>query len=139
MTWLVDTNVISEMHKRTPDTNVATWMKSIDILTLYVSAVSIMELEKGVLRMERIDPRQGITMRSWFADDVLDPFERRILPFDVETAHRCAALHVPNPRPAYDAMIAATALVHGLTVVTRNVKDFEPLGVKVLNPWAAEQ
>jgi len=69
--------------------------------------------------------------------NVLEPFEKQILPVDVTIARRCAALHVPDPRPERDALIAATALVHGLTVVTRNVADFEPMGVKTFNPWIA--
>jgi len=86
--------------------------------------------------MERRDPRQGAELRVWLDSQVLPAFEGRILPIDRNVAIRCASLHVPNPRSFRDSLIAATALVHGMTVVTRNVADFEPTGVAVLNPWA---
>jgi len=85
--------------------------------------------------VERRDPQQGSRLRLWLEQRVLGPFGRRILPIDAVIARRCGALHIPDPRPARGALIAATALVHGLTVVTRNVGDFELTGVPLLNPW----
>ena len=95
----------------------------------------IEELEIGVLRIERRDPAQGELLRRWLDDRIMAAFAGRVLPIDTRVARRSAALHVPNPRPIRDGFIAATALVHGLVLVTRNVSDFEPLGVRLLNPW----
>jgi len=100
-----------------------------------LSAISVLELERGTLLMERRDPAQGAMLRSWMENLVMPSFAGRILPVDTPVALRCAALHVPDPKSYRDALIAATALVHGMTVVTRNVSDFEPSGVAVLNPW----
>ena len=85
--------------------------------------------------MERRDPVQGAVLRSWMREQVISRFGERILAIDVSVSLRCAALHVPDPRPEIDALIAATALVHGLTVVTRNVADFKSIGVAIFNPW----
>ncbi len=102
-----------------------------------MSAIVVQELEIGTLLAERLDPLQGALLRSWLIDHVLPAFSDRILPVDVAVARRSAALHVPDPRPIRDGLIAATALVHGLTMVTRNTADFEPTGVPLLNPWTA--
>ncbi len=137
MTYLIDTNVWSEL--RNPgraDSNVRAWAEQVRPAELYLSAVTVFELERGVLLIERRDPHQGARLRQWLDERVLQPFEGQVLPIDARVARRCAALHVPDPRPERDALIAATALVHGLTVVTRNVGDFEPMGVGLLNPWA---
>lgn len=107
----------------------------VPVTALFLSAMTIIELEIGVLRIERRDPSQGANLRRWLDDHVLPAFAGRILAVDTAVAQRCASLHVPDPRPDRDALIAATALVHGLTVVTRNVGDFEPTGVRTLNPW----
>jgi predicted nucleic acid-binding protein len=96
-----------------------------------------MELETGILRLERRDPRQGTALRTWLENAVLTAFNGRLLPVDIAVAQRCAALHAPDPRNDRDALIVATALVHGMTVVTRNTGDFEPTGVTLLNPWNA--
>jgi len=104
---------------------------------LYLSAITVLELELGALLMERRDPAQGLAIRRWVEDRILPTFAGRILPVDIDVARRAAALHVPDPRPDRDALIAATALVHGLVVVTRNVADFEPTGATVANPWTA--
>jgi hypothetical protein len=136
LSYLVDTNVWSELRNRgRADGAVRTWAESANPADLYLSAVTVFELERGVLLVERRDDQQGSRLRVWLERQVLAPFETRILPIDTQIARRCAALHVPDPRPERDALIAATALEHGLTVVTRNVRDFEPMGVSLLDPW----
>ena len=136
MTYLVDTNVWSALRNRGRcDANVRAWATSVHETAFYLSVVTVMELERGVLRIERRDVTQGARLRTWLERHVLQPFAERILPVTVAIARRSAALHVPDPRPQDDALIAATALVHGLTVVTRNTADFEPMGVQLLNPW----
>jgi predicted nucleic acid-binding protein len=136
--YLIDTNVWSELRNRgRVDTNVRAWAEAADPAQLYLSVVTAFELERGVLLIERRDPQQGSRLRRWLEERVLEPFDRQILPIDAPIARRCAALHIPDPRPERDALIAATALTHGLTVVTRNVADFVPMGVALLNPWSA--
>ena len=140
--FLLDTNVISELRKAgdgKADTNVVTWLSSVDATTFYLSAVTLMEIELGILRIERRDPAQGARLRAWMDQHILPEFADRTLPVDTAVALRCAPLHVPDPRPERDAFIAATALTHGMTVVTRNVADFAPTGVPLLNPWDALQ
>ncbi len=136
--YLLDTNVISELRKANTgkaDRHVKAWAKSIPPESMYLSAICVLELERGTLLMERKDPFQGALLRSWMEDHVLPTFAGRILVVDIPVALRCATLHVPDPRSYRDAMIAATALVHGMTIVTRNVSDFRRTGVAVLNPW----
>jgi predicted nucleic acid-binding protein len=111
------------------------WSEEVDAGDLYISAITLQELEIGVLRAERRDPAQGAMLRIWLDAHVLPAFAGRILPIDAEVARRSASLHVPDPRPVRDGLIAATALVHAMTVVTRNTSDFEPTGVTLLNPW----
>ena len=140
--FLLDTNAVSELRKvrsGRADTQVARWAGRAKSDTFYLSAITVMELEVGVLRMERRDPKQGAALRAWLDDSVLPSFAGRILPVDTPVAQRCARLHVPDPRGDRDALIAATALVHGMTVVTRNTADFELIGVALLNPWATEK
>jgi predicted nucleic acid-binding protein len=136
--FLLDTNVVSELRKvrlDKADINVAKWADSLDAASLYLSAITIMELETGVLQIERRDTKQGQVLRTWLDNYVLLEFTGRVLSVDTAVAQRCARLHVPDPRAERDALIAATALVHGMTVVTRNVDDFEATGVPLLNPW----
>ena len=136
--YLLDTNVISELRKAKSgksNKNVAAWAKDISPSSLFVSVITILELETGILLVERRDPTQGAVLRSWLNAHVLPVFSERILYLDVAVAQRCAKLHVPNPRSDRDAIIAATALVHGMTVVTRNVNDFNQTGIEMLNPW----
>ncbi|OGT36069.1 MAG: twitching motility protein PilT [Gammaproteobacteria bacterium RIFCSPHIGHO2_12_FULL_37_14] len=136
--YLLDTNVISELRKAKSgkaNKNVIKWAKDVSPSSLFLSIITILELETGVLLAERRDPSQGAILRSWLNAHVLPVFSERILYLDVAVAQRCAKLHVPNPRSDRDAIIAATALAHGMTIVTRNVNDFAQTGVKVLNPW----
>ena len=137
--YLLDTNVVSELRKvraGKADSRVAAWADSVDAADLYLSVISIQELEVGVLLLERRDPRQGAIFRTWLNDHVMPAFTGRVLPIDTAVALRSAQLHVPNVRPVRDGLIAATALIHGMQVVTRNVADFESTGVVTLNPWS---
>jgi len=136
--YLLDTNVVSELRKvrlGTADAQVAAWAQGVDTADLFISTITVMELELGVVSMERKDPVYGAALRAWLEQKVLPTFAGRILPVDTAVARRCARLHVPDRRGERDALIAATALVHGMAVVTRNVADFEPTGVAVINPW----
>jgi toxin FitB len=134
--YLIDTNVLSELRRPTlADRKVWAWAASAPQSTLSISAITAFELEVGVLSMERRDARQGAALRRWLNEQVLAAFAGRILPVDTEVALQAARLHVPDPKSARHALIAATALVHGLTVVTRNVGDFDRTGVGLFNPW----
>lgn len=136
--FILDTNVISELRKvriGKADKNVARWADSVTTTDLFLSVITIQELEIGVLLAERRDSKKGEVLRAWLINQVVPAFSGRILPVDLEVAQRSAQLHVPDPQPVRDALIAATAIVHGMTVVTRNVVDFEPTGVQVINPW----
>lgn len=138
--YLLDTNVISDMRRADAgraNPGVQRWSESVDEDSLFLSAITVMEMEIGVLAKERKDPTQARIYWDWLHVQVLRNFAGRILEVDTEVALRCATLHVPVNVAAYDALIAATALVHGMTVVTRNERDFVPMGVRVLNPWGA--
>ncbi len=138
MMYLLDTNVVSELRKAhvgKADRNVKAWADGVLPSSLFLSAITLLELEMGTLLIERRDSRQGAILRAWLNQRVLPAFAGRILAVDTAVAQCCAKLHVPDPRADRDALIAATALVHGMTVVTRNVEDFKPTGVALLNPW----
>jgi predicted nucleic acid-binding protein len=134
--FVLDTNVISELRHGKPSQSpkVRAWAESVSARQLFLSAISILELEKGVLALERRTPPQGNALRAWLTG-VRAAFNGRILPFTDNTAVVCAGLHIPNPRSDRDAMIAATALEHRMTVVTRNTVDFAGTGVKLINPF----
>lgn len=139
--YLLDTNVVSELHKAIRgrgDPHAAAWLARVDLRMCFLSAVTLMELEVGVLRMERRDRRQGAILRTWVEERVLPEFAGRMIPVDERVARRCSALHVPDPRPVCDALIAASALVHDLTLATRNTSDFAAMGVRLFNPWEAD-
>lgn len=136
--YLLDTNVISELRKAKSgkaNANVIKWAKGCSSSGLFLSVISILELETGVLQVERRDPAQGAMLRSWLNAHVLPAFLERILYIDIAVAQCCAKLQVPDPRSDRYSLIAATALVHGMTVVTRNICDFEKTGVELFNPW----
>jgi toxin FitB len=136
--YILDTNVISELRKgKRAERSVRMWAQTLPAVNLYLSVVSVLELEIGILLVERRDRKQGAILRAWIDGHVLPSFSGRILAIDTVVTQRCASLHVPNPRSDRDALIAATALVHGMTVVTRNVSHFQATGVTVVNPWQA--
>ena len=136
--FILDTNVISELRAGKPkqSAQVRRWAAKQPAEGLYLSAISILELELGVQAMEHRTPPQGSALRSWL-NAIRKGFAGRILVFSEETAVICASLHIPDPRSERDAMIAATAIQHSFTVVTRNTADFDATGVALLNPWLA--
>ena len=135
MTFLADTNVLSELRKRTrANPNVRAWMEAIEWRSIHTSWIAIAELRRGVALVRRDDPAQAIALDGWISE-ILTQLEDRIFPVDRAVAETWAGLMVPNPRPAMDTLIAATAAVQGLTLATRNIRDFAGSGVKVFDPW----
>jgi predicted nucleic acid-binding protein len=138
MTFLLDTNVISELRRpERAAPAVVNWVGAQAEGSLWCSVVTILELEIGALQTLRRDKLQGTMLRTWIDGQVLPRFDGRLVPIDMAVALKCASLHVPDPKQDRDAYIAATALVHNLTVVTRNTRDFAATGVKLMNPWEA--
>lgn len=138
MKYLLDTNVLSELRKvgdGKADANVTKWVGAQDSNDLFISAITILEIERGILTIQRRDAAKGSRLRGWMDSRVRPEFAERVLPIDDAIATRCAHLHIPDRRNEAAALIAATALVHGLTVVTRNVQDFDDTGVIVVDPW----
>jgi predicted nucleic acid-binding protein len=138
--YLLDTNVVSELRKvgdGKADPNVTAWLGAQDSRDLYISAVTILELERGILSIQRRDIEQGARLRAWMDSRVRPEFAQRIIAIDEAIATRCAHLHIPDRRNEADALIAATAVVHGLVVVTRNIQDFQGTGVVLVDPWRA--
>jgi len=136
--YLLDTNVLSELLKRRSgkiDAAVEAWAGSVDQADMYLSVITVMEIELGIVLLERRDPRQAGVLRLWLHEKVMPAFAGRILPIDTPIALRCARLHVPDTKSERDAWIAAAGLVHDLTIVTRNVADFAGTGTVLLNPW----
>ena len=136
--FVLDTNVVSELRKLgdgRADARVIAWISGQDAASFYISALTLMELEIGILRIERRDAGQGERLRRWMDRHVLPEFRERTLPVDTAVALKCARLHVPDPRAERDALIAATAMVHGMNVVTGNLADFEATGVTLIDPW----
>ena len=136
--YLLDTNVISEIRKVNAgkaNINVAQWTSQTSQSLMYVSVISLMEIEQGILRLERKDTVQACLLKDWLHNIVLPSFDNNVVNIDKNIALTCATLHVPDKQPANDSLIAATALVHDLTLVTRNTKDFEQTGVKLFNPF----
>lgn len=138
--FVIDTDVVSELRKvRSGKANggVTAWATEVPSAQMFISSITIHELEYGVLLRERSDPRQGAVLRTWLDESVSAAFADRVLPVNEAVARRAAALHVPDPAPFRDALIGATALVEGMTIVTRNVRDFERFeDIELVNPWA---
>lgn len=136
--YLLDTNVVSEQRKAATnraDANVISWAARVVVPMLFISSVTVLELQIGVLQIERRNASQGALLRKWLEGQVLKAFEGQILSFDTAAARRCSVLHAPNRRADRNAVIAAIALVHGMHVVTRNTADFKATGVELINPW----
>jgi len=136
--YILDTNVISELRKansKNVNKRVIKWAKDISPASMFLSIITILEIEMGIYSVNRRDPSQGALLKTWMDTHVLPTFSDRILLLDVAVAQRCAKLHIPNKKSERDAIIGATALVHGMTVVTRNIDDFEQMGADLFNPW----
>ena len=135
---LLDTNVVSELRKVASgkaDPNVVVWNETVDPAETFISSVVLHELEIGVRLVEHNDAAAGKVLRNWLENTVLTAFSGRILPLDEAAAVQAAKWHVPNPKPINDAYIAATAFTRRMTLVTRNIKDFEGMGIALVNPW----
>jgi hypothetical protein len=135
MSYLLDTNVLGEIRKKRPDPAVSAWYAGVDDDELFLSVLVVGEVQQGVTRLRRKDPRQAAVFEVWLKK-LQREFADRVLPVSQEVALEWGRLSAGDPLPVVDGLLAATALVHGLTVVTRNVDDFEPTGVPVLNPFA---
>ena len=136
--FLLDTNIVSESRKlgtSRVDACAAQWFSRVDVETTFVSAMTIFELERGVQQMERRDAKQGSVLRRWLDDQIMTAYENRTLPLSRAVALICAGLHIPDPKSERDAWIAATAIDAGLTLATRNVGDFESMGVGLIDPF----
>jgi predicted nucleic acid-binding protein len=136
MRYVLDTNVVSALRVRGRNPSVATWAASVPIADQFVTATTLSEIERGIVTKERDDAAQGAVLRRWFEERVLPAFAGRVLPFDLAAARILATYRVPEHAPLDDALIGAVAQAAGACVVTRNVRHFEPIGVRCLNPWS---
>lgn len=135
MNYLIDTNIISEVRKGAKcDANVAAWYASIDDAEIYLSVLVLGEIRKGVERARLKDPAQARSLENWLAA-VAKAFAERILPIDKYVADEWGQMGSNRPLPTIDALLAATAKVHAMTLVSRNVADVADLGASVLNPF----
>lgn len=137
--YLLDTNIVSALrlpHKQPPE--LRAWAASIPFEQCFISVITMLEIEIGILRLERREPASAKLLRQWVEGEVKPTFGDHVLPVDTAVAMACAPFHVPNPSSERDALIAATAIVHGLQVVTRNVRHFQHLPVRVIDPWQSE-
>jgi predicted nucleic acid-binding protein len=134
LSFLLDTNVVSEARKRNADPNVRAWLASVPDPDLYLSALVIGEIRQGVERLRRRDPAQAAMYDAWLST-LLRDFADRIVPVTAEVAQEWGRLNVPDPLPVIDGLLAATAKVHGWTLVTRNTADLARVGVPLLDPF----
>jgi predicted nucleic acid-binding protein len=131
----LDTHVVSALRVRGRHPTVENWAVSIPVADQFVTAMTIAEIERGVVARERSDRVQGGVLRRWFEERVLTAFADRVLSFDVAAARVLAGYRVPEHAPFDDALVAAIAQAHEMTVATRNTRHFEPLGVPCVDPW----
>lgn len=135
MRYVLDTNVVSALRVRGRNPSVEAWAASVPVGDQFVAAMSITEIERGVVAKERSDPTQGEVLRRWFEDHVLPAFTDRVPAFDLPAARILATYRVPERAPLDDALIAAVAESAEMVVVTRNTRHFKAFGVRCINPW----
>jgi len=138
MAFLLDTNVISELRKPHPDPGVDRWFAGVDPNDLFLSVLVVGELRQGVERLARRDPAQAAPLERWL-QELMSSFTDRLVPITAPIADRWGRLNVPNPLPAIDGLLAATALEHDWTLVTRNEADVVSTGARLLNPWSVNK
>ncbi|KRF14023.1 addiction module protein [Nocardioides sp. Soil797] len=136
MRYVLDTNVVSALRVRGRNPMVEAWAVSVPVADQFVTAMTISEIERGIIAKERSDSAQGEVLRRWFEERLLPTFAGRVLPFDLAAARILATYRVPEHAPLDDALIGAVAQAAEMTVVTRNTRHFEPLGVACVNPWS---
>lgn len=137
--YVLDTNVVSALRIRGRHPAVERWAGQVPVRDQFVTATTMSEIERGIVARERSDRTQGAVLRRWFEERVLPAFAGRVLPFDLGAARVLATYRVPEHAPLDDALIAAVAEAQGMSVVTRNVRHFEPLGVECIDPWTTEE
>ncbi len=134
MSFLLDTNVVSEVRRREPDRRVASWFSSVRATDVYLSVLVVGEIRHGIERLARRDRAQAAAYDKWLAD-LLDLYGDRVVPVTAEVVETWGRLNVPDPLPVVDGLLAATALVHDWTLVTRNTADVIRTGARLLNPF----
>ena len=135
MSFLLDTNVVSEIRKKSPDPGVSAWFASVPAGELFLSVLVVGEIRQGIERLARRDPAQAEIFEQWLGR-LVDAYGDRVVPITARVAETWGRLNVPDPVPVVDGLMAATALVHGWTLVTRNVGDVTSTGVRLLDPFA---
>ena len=137
MSYLLDTNIVSEIRKRTPHPAVSAWFASVPSNQLFLSVLAIGEIRQGIDRLARRDPRQAEILERWLGQ-LVHAYVDRIVPVTIEVAGIWGRLDVPDPVPVVDGLLAATALAHGWTLVTRNTADVAATGARLLDPFTAD-
>jgi predicted nucleic acid-binding protein len=139
VSYLLDTNILSELRKKEPNKNVAAWFLDVAVEELYLSPLIVGEIYQGIARLRhRNDEAQASQLEEWL-NQLLRVYETRILPLNLDIMETWGTLNVPDPLPAVDGLLAATALVHDFTLLTRNTRDVKRTGAKLLNPFAEDE
>ena len=136
MSYLLDTNVISEMRRKSPDSNVLAWLDGVDQKELFISVLTIGELSKGIARRRLKDPEMAESLQHWLRG-IETFFADHVIGINTAIAMDWGAINDGRSLPVIDSLLAATARVRKLTLVTRNVRDIEPMNVPCFNPWSA--
>jgi len=136
MNYLLDTNVVSEIQRKRPNQRVASWMENTDPASLHISVLTLGEIAKGAARVARRDVAQAAVFQHWL-DTTRLQFVDRVIAIDTEISVTWGRLNANRPLPVVDGLLAATAIVHGMVLVTRNLRDIADTGVELLDPWIA--